>query len=94
MLRNLTKTSALIGMALGASIAAVSGAWSVVDYLALIEANNLVQSEALKSPPSRAEYLYNREMTHRINVFAEGVWFIGGCLLYVNSLALLNKSNN
>lgn len=31
-------------------------------------------------------------MTHRVNVFAGGVWALGGCILYIKSLALLRQT--
>ncbi|WLT36843.1 hypothetical protein NON20_12050 [Synechocystis sp. B12] len=46
-------------------------------YGPLNRANALVQQEVRRSSPARADYLYSREMTHRINAFAEGVWALG-----------------
>ncbi|AIE74038.1 MULTISPECIES: hypothetical protein [unclassified Synechocystis] len=31
-------------------------------------------------------------MTHRINVFAEGLWALGGGILYINCLSLLQQT--
>ncbi|QHU99600.1 hypothetical protein [Synechocystis sp. CACIAM 05] len=86
------RLSAIGGMGVGTGVAIVSGAWSVLDMVRLKEANALVQQEVRRSSPARADYLYSREMTHRINVFAEGVWALGGCILYINSLALLRQT--
>jgi len=33
------------------------------------------------------------EMRHRINVFADGVWFLLANLIVINSLAAMNQAN-
>lgn len=80
-------------MVLGFLIAVYCGFWAVVDFAILNEANSRVRQEALKSSSPKADYLYNRELAHRINVFAEGVWALGGTILYINSLALLKAAS-
>ncbi|MDV3002672.1 MAG: hypothetical protein N5P05_004327 (plasmid) [Chroococcopsis gigantea SAG 12.99] len=87
----------LSGIVGGVAVGAISGVWSFIDLGLLYGANQEVTEKVKKVSPSEAQYLYSRELAHRINVFADGTWTMLGFILAVQSLGvlvqLLQKTN-
>jgi hypothetical protein len=86
------KIFAKIGFAFGFSVFVISGVWAVIDMALLYSANAEIMAKNKSLTPSEADYLYSRELTHRLNVGFEGVWAIGGMVIMLQSLRLHQKS--
>ncbi len=83
---------AALGMLTGLSTAIICGVWFFIDLSLVYSANAQVMQKARNSSPSQAQYLYSRELSHRINVFAEGTWVLMGAILRIQS-ARLGRDN-
>jgi hypothetical protein len=83
---------AAIGMMTGLSTAAICGVWFLIDLGLVYVANAQVMQKARSVSPSQAQYLYSRELSHRLNLFAEGTWFLMGAMLTIQS-ARLGRDN-
>lgn len=53
---------------------AISTYWGALDYAALVQANQRLQSVQFSGSERQIQLLMHRENLHRINVGFEGVW--------------------
>lgn len=70
---------------LGVLIMLASGVWSLIDYAALIGANQNFD-QVVRRGGTETEILVaaHKENTHRLNLAAEGCWFLLAAILVVN----------
>jgi hypothetical protein len=70
---------------LGISIMLASGVWSLIDYAALIAATQNF-NQVVRQGGTATEILVaaHKENNHRLNLAAEGCWFLLAAILVVN----------
>lgn len=87
-------TSQLTGLIAGtfASVFMLMNAYYIiVDMAHLTGINHKIIQMGPDGNKAQIEYYKGRELSHRINVFAEGTWFMLSAILLVNSMSLCAK---
>lgn len=81
------KLVALIIILSGLSTITVSAYWGSMDYIALVNATNLIEEKAKSGDSKGLELIKFRSDAHRLNVGFEGTWMVLGGI--VTSLGFL-----